>query len=216
MAKALAAGWSSYELVNWHKYCRGVWDIATDRRTVDVVGVLLDDTMILRHRHRFAKLGGDGERVIWHQDAYCWPLTPSRIVSVWLAIDDVDAGNAAMQMIPDSQLSVQVPFRDSAADKNNVLVQMGHNPEDSGDRAVSVTMRAGQISLHSDWILRGPPSNNSGRRRCGLAMRCLSGGVRACYGWNQNSIVCRGVGPTGHWVNHPRLGGEFIPTKNSG
>ena len=77
-------------------------------------------------------------------------------------------------------------------------------------------MRAGQVSLRSDWILHGSPPNNSRRRRCELAMRYLSGAVRAYYGWNQNSIVCRGVEPTGHWANHPRPDGEFIPTKASG
>ena len=44
----------------------------------------------------------------------------------------------------------------------------------------------------------------------------LPGDVRAYYGWNQNSIVCCGVGPTGHWANHPRPDSEFIPTKDSG
>ena len=40
LAKALAAGWGSYELTNWHKYCGGVWGIVTDSRIVDVVGEL--------------------------------------------------------------------------------------------------------------------------------------------------------------------------------
>ena len=120
-----------------------------------------------------------------------------------------------MQVISGSHHHVQVPFRDSPADENNVLVQAVHDPKDYGDRVVSLELCAGQISLRSEWILRGPPPNNSGRRRR-LAMRDLSGGVRACYGWNQNSIVCRGVDPTGHCVNQSRLDGEFIPTKNSG
>ena len=47
-------------------------------------------------------------------------------------------------------------------------------------------------------------------------MRYLSGDVRAYYGWNQNSMVCRGVEPTGHWANHPHPDGEFISTKGSG
>ena len=91
-----------------------------------------------------------------------------------------------------------------------------HNPEDYGGRAVSLEMRAGQVSPRSDWILHGSPPNTSRRRRCGLATRDLSGDVRAYHGWNQNSIVCRGVDPTGHCVNQSRLDGEFIPTKNSG
>ena len=29
LPKALAAGWNSYEITNWHKTCQGVWDIVT-------------------------------------------------------------------------------------------------------------------------------------------------------------------------------------------
>ena len=54
--KALAAGWNSYELTNWHKDCRGVWDIVTNPRILDVVQDLLGETMILRHSHFFCKL----------------------------------------------------------------------------------------------------------------------------------------------------------------
>ena len=97
-----------------------------------------------------------------------------------------------------------------------MLVQTVHNSKDYGDRALSLEMRAGQISLHSDWILHGSEPNRSNRRRCGPAMRYLFGGVRAYDGWNQNSIVCRGVEPTGRWANHLRADGEFIPPKDSG
>ncbi len=31
-----------------------------------------------------------------HQDAVYWPMTPSKSVPVWIAIDDSDADNAAM------------------------------------------------------------------------------------------------------------------------
>ncbi len=48
-----------------------------------------------------------------------------------------------------------------------------------GDAPVALEMRAGQISLHSDWILHGSEPNRSDRRRCGLAMRYLSADVRA-------------------------------------
>ena len=130
-------------MINWHKHCRGIWDIVTDSRIIDVVSDLLGETVILRHWHLFAKLSGDAERVSWHQDASYWPLTPSRVVSAWLAIDDVDVDNPAMLVIPGSRLYAQVPFRDSAAAENNVLVQTVHNPEDHGDRAVSLEMRAG-------------------------------------------------------------------------
>ena len=207
LPKALDAGWNSYEITNWHKYCRGVWDIVTQPKLLDYVQDLLGETIIIRHSHFFAKLPGDGKRVSWHQDASYWPLSPSKVVSAWLAIDDADLENGALQIIPRSHLNAQVPFSESAPEESNVLNQTVAHAERYGDAPVALELKAGQISLHSDWLLHSSEINESARRRCGLAMRFLSSDVRAYNGWNQHSIVCRGVEPTGHWANHPRPGG---------
>ena len=213
LPKAMAAGWNSYEITNWHKHCRSVYDLVTNSRILDYVQDLLGETLILRHSHFFAKLPGDGKRVSWHQDASYWPLTPSKVVSAWLAIDDTDVENGAMQVIPGSHKNAQVAFEKSSKTENNVLNQTVHHPEKHGNDPVSLTLKAGQMSLHSDWILHGSEPNMSTRRRCGLAMRFLSSDVRAYNDWNQHSIVCRGSEPTGHWANHPRPEKEFIPQK---
>lgn len=212
LPKALAAGWNSYEIVNWHKHCRGVWDIVTDPKILDVVQDLVGDTVICRHSHFFTKLPGDGKRVSWHQDASYWPLSPSKVVTAWLAIDDVDEENGAMKVIPGSHRDAQIPFLESDQGENNVLNQTVPDAEERGE-PTSLIMRAGQISLHSDWILHGSEPNHSSRRRCGLALRYLSSDVRAFDGWNAHSVVCRGNEPSGHWANHPRPGGEAIPVK---
>lgn len=214
LPKALDAGWNNYEITNWHKYCAGVWDIVTESRILDYVQDLLGETLILRHSHFFAKLPGDGKRVSWHQDASYWPLTPSKVVTAWLAIDDVDVENAAMQVIPRSHLHAQIAYQESSAEEQNVLNQTVHNPEEYGDPPVPFELKAGQISLHADWMLHGSEPNNSTRRRCGLAMRFLSSDVRAFNGWNEHSIICRGSDPSGHWANHPRPDGERIPQRD--
>jgi ectoine hydroxylase-related dioxygenase (phytanoyl-CoA dioxygenase family) len=214
LPKAMAAGWNNYEITNWHKHCRGVWDIVTQPKLLDYIQDLLGQTIIIRHSHFFAKLPGDGKRVAWHQDASYWPLSPSKVVTAWLAIDDTDTENGALQIIPRSHLNAQVPFQLSTPEENNVLNQTVVDPERYGDPPVTLELKAGQISLHSDWLLHGSDLNGSNRRRCGLAMRFLSSDVRAYNGWNQHSIVCRGVEPSGHWANHPRPEGEFIPPRD--
>ncbi len=156
-----------------------------------------------------------GGPVAWHQDASYRPLTPSRVVTAWLAIDDVDVDNSAMQVIPRSHHHAQLAFRDSTTAENSVLVQTLDDPGNYGDPPVALEMRAGQISLHSDWILHGAEPNRSDRRRCGLAMRYLSADVRAYLDWNTNSIRCRGTDPTGQWANHPRPPGEPTSTPDN-
>ena len=174
----------------------------TDSRIIDVVADLLGDTVVLRHSHLFAKLPGDPKRVSWHQNASYWPLTPSR-GGLGLAGDRRrrrrQLGDAGHRWLAPPRLA-HLP--DSTAAENNVLVQTVDNPADYGDLPVALEMRAGQISLHSDWILHGSEPNRSNRRRCGLAMRYLSAEVRAYDGWNANSIWCR-TDAGGHRANHP-------------
>ena len=213
---ALAAGWTAGELTNWHLYCRGVFDLVTHPRILDVVEDFLGGTIILRNCHFFIKLPGEGRRVSWHQDASYWPLKPSKVISVWLAIDDSCPANGAMQVIPRSHLRPGIPFRRSAPEERNVLSQTVDNPEHYGDAPVSLELKAGQISLHSDWILHGSEPNRSDRRRCGLAMRYLSSDVRASDGWNEDSVICRGTDPSGHWANHPRPTHDSVPDKQQG
>ncbi|MEM7250517.1 MAG: phytanoyl-CoA dioxygenase family protein [Pseudomonadota bacterium] len=213
LPQALAAGWDNYEITNWHKYCRGIWGIVTQPRLLDHVQDLLGETVIIRHSHFFAKLPGDGKQVSWHQDASYWPLSPSKVVTAWLAIDDCDLENGALQIIPRSHTNAQIPFEPSKPEENNVLNQTVAHPERYGESAYPLELKAGEMSLHSDWLLHGSEVNRSDRRRCGLAMRYLSSDVRAFNGWNEHSVICRGTDPSGHWANHPRPDREFIPSK---
>ena len=104
---------------------------------------MLGETVICRHSHFFCKLPGDGKRVSWHQDASYWPLSPSRVVSIWLAIDDATEANGAMQVIPRSHTDAQVPFFDSDASENNVLGQTVRDPASHGDAPVSLVIEGG-------------------------------------------------------------------------
>ena len=110
--------------------------------------------MILRLSHLCTKLPGEGKRISWHQDASYWPLTPSRVVSAWLAIDDVDVGNSAMQVIPGSHHHAQLTFHNSAEEENKVLFQTVRDAEANGDPPVALEMRVGQISPHGELIPR--------------------------------------------------------------
>jgi ectoine hydroxylase-related dioxygenase (phytanoyl-CoA dioxygenase family) len=212
-ARALAR---SQEITNWHKHCRGVWDLVMQPKLLDLVQDMLGDTVICRHSHFFAKLAHDEKRVSWHQDASYWPLSKSKVVTIWLAIDDADEENSCLNIVPKSHLQTQIPFMASPADENNVLTQRVDDPAQYGDGIHPLVLKAGQISLHSDWLLHGSEPNVSDRRRCGFAMRFLSADVKAFNGWNVHSIVCRGEDPSGHWADHPRPEGELIPVKGEG
>ena len=85
--------------------------------------------------------------------------------------------------------------------------------ESYGGAPVSINLKAGQISLHSDLLLPGSEPNPSPRRRCGLTMRFVSPDVRALEPkWAGNAVVVRGSDPAGYWKDHPRPAQQQIPT----
>lgn len=215
LARASTQGWNSYAINGWHKHCAGIYDLIRESRILDYVQDLLGENLVCWGTHYFSKMPGDGKRVSWHQDASYWPLSPSKTVTVWLAIDDADLANGAMQIIPGSHRHAQVAYETSAADENNVLNQTVSNAEDYGEPPVAMELKAGQMSLHTDWALHGSEPNNSDRRRCGLTMRFVSPDVRALKGWNANSVICRGGDSSGHWVDNPRPDGDHIPERGT-
>jgi len=213
LAKTLAKGWNNYAINSWQTRCPGIYDLVHHPRVLDYVQDLLGEDLICWATHYFAKLPGDGKRVSWHQDASYWPLTPSKTVTVWLAIDDTDVENGAMTVIPGSHVHGQLDFEESSSTENNVLNQTVGAAESYGDAPVAFAMKAGQMSLHSDLLLHGSEPNLSTRRRCGLTMRYVSPDVRELKGWGRNSIIVRGSDPSGHWPHNPRPAVDDIPTK---
>ena len=98
--RALKDGRNAYTLDGYHNRCRGIWEMARHPVILDYVEDLLGPDFVCWSSHYFCKLPGDPKRVPWHQDATYWPVRPTKTITVWLAIDDVDEGNAPMAVRP--------------------------------------------------------------------------------------------------------------------
>ena len=203
LEQVIAAGGDSYSISSAHlKYGR-VYDLLCDSRIVDCVTDLLGPNVVGWGSHFFCKMPGDGKSVAWHQDSSYWPLTPTKAVTVWLAIDDADTENACMRFISGSHHFGHLTYRPSGSHEGNVLNQTIDDPEQYGE-PVDDVLKAGEISLHSDLLLHGSEANGSDRRRCGLTLRYAATDVRAHLGWNEKGVIVRGEDPDGHWGNPPR------------
>jgi hypothetical protein len=203
LANVLAAGGDSYSISTAHLKYGHVYDLLTHPKIVACVRDLLGDDLIGWGSHFFCKMPHDGKQVAWHQDASYWPLTPSKAVTVWLAIDDADVENACMRFISGSHHFGHLTYRPSDSAEHNVLNQTIENPEQYG-QPVDDELRAGEISLHSDLLLHGSEANDSDRRRCGLTLRYCAAEVRAYMDWNLKGVVISGRDPSGHWANPAR------------
>ncbi|WP_437187899.1 phytanoyl-CoA dioxygenase family protein [Planctomicrobium sp. SH668] len=203
LQRVVAEGGNSYSISSAHLKYGKVHDILTDRRIVDCVSDLLGENVIGWGSHFFCKMPHDGKAVAWHQDASYWPLSPSKNVTVWLAVDDADRENACMKFIAGSHHVGHLTFRESTPEEHNVLNQTVENPEQYGE-VVYDELKAGQISLHSDLLLHGSEANESDRRRCGLTIRYAAADVRAAMDWNKKGVWVRGGDNANHWSNISR------------
>jgi non-heme Fe2+,alpha-ketoglutarate-dependent halogenase len=203
LEQTLSDGGDSYSISTAHlKYGR-VYDLLTHPRIVACVKDLLGPEVVGWGSHFFCKMPGDGKRVAWHQDASYWPLTPSKAVTCWLAIDDADTQNACMRFLAGSHHHGHLTWRKSTPDEHNTLDQSVENAEQYGTPVDNV-LRAGECSLHTDLLLHGSEANESSRRRCGLTLRYTTPDVRAEMDWNQKGVLISGSDSDGHWANPPR------------
>ena len=200
----------SYSIIGWHRHCRGLYELVTNPRVLDIVEDIVGPNIICTNTHYFSKTPGDVKSVYWHQDAQFWAQTPSKVVSVWLAIDDVDEENGAMNLFPGTHLQGVIPFEYVTDEENGVLNQHIHNAEQYA-KPVSVNLKAGQISLHTDMIIHGSMPNPSKRRRCGLTMRYLPPDVRGRDPESSSAVICRGSDPEGYWQDIPVPEGDSPP-----
>jgi len=203
LAFTLAAGGDSYSISTAHLGHGRVYDLLTDPGIVSYVKDLLGDDCIGWGSHFFCKMPGDGKRVSWHQDASYWPLTPSKAITVWLAIDDADAENACMRFIPGSHWLGHLTYTLTENDESNVLNQAVAGVAQLA-APVANELRAGEISIHSDLLVHGSEANLSQRRRCGLTLRYCPAEVRAELGWNAKGVIVSGCDPSAHWANPSR------------
>lgn len=206
LAHYLTQGKDSYSISSAHLRHGRVWDVLANPRVVAIVRDLLGPGVVAWGSHFFCKMPRDGKTVSWHQDASYWPLTPSKAVTVWLAIDDADRGNACMKYIPGSHRYGHLTYKMSETDENNVLDQTVVNAEGIGE-PIYVELKAGEASLHSDLLLHGSEANTSDRRRCGLTLRYTATDVRAHMGWHEKGVIVSGP-PAYHWANRGRPGEE--------
>jgi ectoine hydroxylase-related dioxygenase (phytanoyl-CoA dioxygenase family) len=201
--QVLRAGGDSYSISTAHLKHGRVYDILTSERIVSRVRDLLGENVVAWGSHFFCKMPHDGKVVNWHQDASYWPLTPSKAVTVWLAIDDADAENACMRYIPGSHHLGHLTYRLTEDSADAVLNQEVENASEFGS-PIDVVLKAGEVSMHSDLLLHGSEANESDRRRCGLTLRFCAADVRAGLDWNQKGLLVSGEDPDGHWSNPPR------------
>ncbi len=159
----------------------------------------------------FIKNAHDSSFVSWHQDSTYWGLEPADIVTAWIALSDSATENGAMRVVPGTHKLAQVPHRDTFAANN--LLSRGQEiaVEVDPDRAVTLELQPGEMSLHHVRLIHGSEPNPSGRRRIGFAIRYVPTYVRQVVGARDSATLVRGADAHGNFLPERRPEYDLAP-----
>ncbi|MFJ8862391.1 phytanoyl-CoA dioxygenase family protein [Streptomyces sp. NPDC102451] len=145
----------------------------------DLVEPLIGPDIGLFSSHFIAKEPRTGRPTPWHEDSAFWQSRFSdfsRIVTVWLALDDVDRENGCMAVIPGTHDNGFSAYR-TLADGDSYTFEKEIAGVDESS-AVYLELKRGQASLHDSRIIHGAKANTSPRRRAGYTMRYFDTSAR--------------------------------------
>ena len=169
-----------------------------------VLQALLGEVVRLQTTKLNTKAPGGGAAVEWHQDWAFYPHTNDDLLAIGVMLEDVDASNGPLMVIPGTHKGpVLSHFRDGvfagAIDPADPLF--------ARDRIVTLTGRAGSMTVHHVRLLHGSAPNTSDRARLICFYECaaadawpLAGSSTAIAGLDQRQVW--------EWIRSRTLYGE--------
>ncbi|HYE05191.1 MAG TPA: phytanoyl-CoA dioxygenase family protein [Planctomycetota bacterium] len=167
-----AEGRPVWQIINIYDASPSFRELATHATIAEEVAQLARATELrIWHDQIQWKPASTGGVNMWHQDSPYWPvLTPADLVTAWVALDDVDADNGCMSMVPGSHR-----WGDTI-DFLHTLKSFDAMPGEYQGNPVEVRrcpVRAGEVHYHHSLTWHGSHGNTSGRERRALAIHFL-------------------------------------------
>lgn len=145
------------------------WDVLRSSRLAEVLTDLLGPDTMLQTSKLNTKAPDGGAAVEWHQDWAFYPHSNDSMLAFGLMLEDVDLENGPLQVIPGTHKG---PILSHFA---NGVFCGAVDPDDplfEGDKAVTLTGKAGDMTVHHARILHGSAPNLSDRNRLILFYEC--------------------------------------------
>jgi non-haem Fe2+, alpha-ketoglutarate-dependent halogenase len=185
-------------------------DLVRQERIVDAIEDLYGPNLFCWTTNFFIKEANNPAFVSWHQDSTYWGLDRPDVVTAWVALTPSNKANGAMEFIPGTHTSDQIPHRDTFA-KNNLLTRGQEVAvEVDQSKAVAIELEPGEMSLHHVRLVHGSPPNPSNDRRIGFAIRYIPTSVKQVAGEDSATLV-RGVDEFHHFGHEPRPTSDMDP-----
>ena len=180
-----------HRLGNMHLYFPWMLELATRPALLDLAETLLGPDVLIAGSVLLNKPPRDPAFASWHQDNTYAMFS----LSAWIALTDSGDHNGCMRVVPGTHAHGRLPHVVST-DAHNMLKRGPQLAATVDERAaVSVTLQAGQYSLHHPAIIHGSGPNTSEFARTGFVVRFATPAVEEA----KNLVVrVRGRGECSH------------------
>ena len=145
------------------------WELLKASRITEVLTDLLGPDTLLQTSKLNTKAPGGGAAVEWHQDWAFYPHTNDDMLALGLMLEDVDADNGPLMVIPGSHRG---PVLSHMMDGVFCGAVDPDDPAFALDEAVTLTGKAGDMTVHHARTLHGSAPNLSTRNRLILFYEC--------------------------------------------
>jgi ectoine hydroxylase-related dioxygenase (phytanoyl-CoA dioxygenase family) len=182
------------EVRQMHLHWRWAHELATHPAILDCAEDLIGPDLLIWATELFIKHPQDAAVAIgWHRDRPYLGLIGGRVVTAWVALSNSSQANGCMRALPRSAEAdrVQPPPRGT----KEVLPPPGTEVS-----VVDVTLRSGELSLHSLDTAHGSSPNLSDEKRVGFVIRFITPDARPVHG-RPPVLLARGTDSFGNFTH---------------
>lgn len=185
-------------------------DLIRDPRVLDPIEQLIGPDILCWSSIFWIKDAGSKSFVSWHQDNTYWGLSSRNVVTAWFAISEASVEAGCMSVLPGSHQGQTLEHEDTFHEDNMLTRGQAIKKLDES-RAVSMPLRAGEMSIHNYCLAHGSGPNLSADRRIGVSMHFMPPQTKQVVGsWDCAALV-RGEDRFGNFVPTPVPARDFDP-----
>ncbi len=177
-----------------------VYELATRPALLDIVEDIVGPDIMIYHNALWAKRGGGGHYVSWHQDNTYFGHYPCEVLSMWIALTPVTVENGCMQFLPGTHRLGQLPLAGNDINDANMLTSGQTVDFDPSSVApVPVVLQPGEASLHHSFLIHGSLPNRTTDLRMGMTLIFHRPGLQQMGESRTSALLVRGEDRYNHF-----------------
>ena len=161
-------------IISAHQQEPWLWDLATQPALLDLMERQVGPNIVLWSSHLVCKPPHSGFHVPWHQDTPYWNISGPLPGSIWLALDDIDAENGGMCLLPNWHRKGTLPRRSTGTEVFSEEIAPEALPANIEELKLQYEFPAGWLATHDTMLPHTSEPNASDRWRRVIVLRYMT------------------------------------------